>query len=158
MQHREYRFDNNKNPFNSIVGIVVMVLALLALFFVARFIIRILYFIAPLILIAAAIIDYKVIVGYVKWLISLTRRNTLVGIGAIALSALFYPFVGIFLLGKALLKRRIKQAEQMQQHTREGEYIEFEDLSDETLELPRMEKRDPERKEKREDRYDQFFE
>lgn len=158
MQYREYRFDNNNNPFNSIVGIVVMVLALLALFFIARFIVRILYFIAPLILIVAAIIDYKVIVGYVKWLISLTRRNTLTGIGAIALSALFYPFVGIFLLGKALLKRRIKQAETEQQRTREGEYIEYEDLSDETLELPPMEKRESERQEKKDDRYDQFFE
>lgn len=158
MQRREYRFDSNNNPFNSIFGIIAMVVALVALFIVARFIVRILYFIAPVILIAAAIIDYKVIVGYVKWLISQTKRNALMGIGAIVLSVLFYPFVGIFLLGKALLKRRIKQAEAEQQRVREGEYIEYEDLSDETLELPPMEKRESERQEKKDDRYDQFFE
>jgi vacuolar-type H+-ATPase subunit I/STV1 len=157
MQRREYRFDSNNNPFSSVLGVIFMVLALVALFIVARFIVRILYFVAPLILIAAAIIDYKVIVDYVKWLVRLTKKNTLMGIGSIALSVIFYPFVGIFLLGKALFKRRVRQAEEEQRQMQEGEYIDFEDVSDDTLELPRMEKSER-KEEKKDDRYDQFFE
>ena len=157
MQRREYRFDSNNNPFSSVLGVIFMVLALVALFIVARFIVRILYFVAPLILIAAAIIDYKVIVDYVKWLVRLTKKNTLMGIGSIALSVIFYPFVGIFLLGKALFKRRVRQAEEEQRQMQEGEYIDFEDVSDDRLELPRMEKSER-KEEKKDDRYDQFFE
>lgn len=139
------------------LGVIFMVLALVALFIVARFIVRILYFVAPLILIAAAIVDYKVIVDYVKWLVRLTKKNTLMGIGSIALSVIFYPFVGIFLLGKALFKRRVRQAEEEQRQMQEGEYIDFEDVSDDRLELPRMEKSER-KEEKKDDRYDQFFE
>jgi len=157
MQRREYRFDSNNNPFSSVLGVIFMVLALVALFIVARFIVRILYFVAPLILIAAAIVDYKVIVDYVKWLVRLTKKNTLMGIGSIALSVIFYPFVGIFLLGKALFKRRVRQAEEEQRQMQEGEYIDFEDVSDDRLELPRMEKSER-KEEKKDDRYDQFFE
>jgi len=157
MQRREYRFDKNNNPFSSVLGVIFMVLALVALFIVARFMVRILYFVAPVILIAAAIVDYKVIMDYGKWLVRLTKRNTLMGIGSIALSVIFYPFVGIFLLGKALFKRRVRQAEEEQRQMQEGEYIDFEDVSDDTLELPRMEKSER-KEEKKDDRYDQFFE
>ncbi len=126
---------------NSIVGAIVGIIALIGIYFVAGFIISILYKWALLLLIPAAIIDYKVITGYFKWLGRLTRKNTGAGVAAIVFSALFYPFVSIFLLGKALFKRRIKQAETQAREQREGEFIEYEEVQEEKpLELPDMEK------------------
>lgn len=160
MKSREYRFDNNQNPFNSLVSIIVMVVVLIGLFFVARFILRILYFLAPIFFIIALIVDYKAVLGYGKWLVSTVKQNTLMGVGAIALSLIFYPFVGLFLMGKALFKRKVKQMQQEQQRIEKGEFVDYEEVEEKKLELPRMEERESktERQEKNNDRYDQFFE
>jgi len=140
---------------NSIIGAIVMVVALIGIYFVAGFIISILYKWALLLLIPAAIIDYKVITGYFKWLGRLTRKNTGAGIGAIVFSALFYPFVSIFLFGKALFKRKIKQVEKEVQKQREGEFIDYEELQEEKpLELPEIKTK---QKETRESDYEELF-
>lgn len=140
---------------NSIIGAIVMVVALIGIYFVAGFIISILYKWAWLLLIPAAIIDYKVITGYFNWLGRLTRKNTGAGIAAIAFSALFYPFVSIFLFGKALFKRRVKQAETEAKKQREGEFIEYEEVQDEKpLELPELKS---EKRESSKSDYEELF-
>lgn len=156
---KEINFDN-RNPFNSIIGIILIVLFLVALYFIARAIFTILYYLSPIMIVAALIIDHRVVLGYVKWLIGLLRDNLLLGIGATILSVLGFPVLSAFLLGKALFKRQVKKARQEAEEAREGEYIEYEELDSEELELPRLEKeeRKRERPEKPDNRYDDFFE
>jgi hypothetical protein len=126
---------------NSIIGAIVMVVTLIGIYFIAGFIIALLYKWAWLLLVPAAIIDFKVITGYFRWLGRLTRSNMATGLAAIVFSALFYPFVSIFLFGKALFKRKIKQVEQEVKKQQDGEFVEFEELTDEApLELPEIKK------------------
>lgn len=157
MRYRKEINFNNNNPFSSIAGIIMVALFLVALYFIARFIFTILYYLSPLMIIAALIIDHRVVVGYIKWVIGLLKDNPLLGIGAILLSVLGFPILSVFLLGKALFKKQMKRTEEEARQTREGEYIEFEELENKELELPRIEKQ--EKKQARQDnRYDEFFE
>ncbi|MCO6491822.1 MAG: hypothetical protein J5I98_25630 [Phaeodactylibacter sp.] len=156
---KEFNFNNN-NPFSSITGILLVVLFLVALYFIARAIFTILYYLSPIMIVAALIIDYKVVLGYAKWLGGLLRDNLLLGIGAVVLSVLGFPVLSAFLLGKALFRRQVQKAREEAEAPREGEYIEFEELDDEPLELPRIEKeeRKRDRPRKTDNRYDEFFE
>lgn len=156
MRYRQ-EFKVEGNPFSSIFGIIFIVLFLLGLYFIARFVFTILYYLSPILLIATLILDYRVVVGYIQWLAGLTKQNPLMGIGAIALSVLGFPVLAAFLLGKALLKKRVKQAEAEARKAREGEFVEFEelDMEDEPVELPEVEPR-PGRKQDT-NQYDDFF-
>ncbi|MBK7869824.1 MAG: hypothetical protein IPJ74_03605 [Saprospiraceae bacterium] len=160
---REYRYNfggNNNNPINSIWSIVILALVLVGLFILARFIFRILYFLSPFLLIATAIIDHKVIVNYVKWLGNMIRRNTLMGVGATVLSLVFFPVVSALLFSRALFKKQMRKAQQEQETRKIGEYVDFEEIvEDKPIKLKRLEKQEqPQtREEKKDDRYDQFF-
>ncbi|NBC07197.1 MAG: hypothetical protein GVY26_08390 [Bacteroidetes bacterium] len=160
MPQYRYSFNSsNNNPFSTLIGIVLGVLFLLGLFFIARFIFTILYYLSPIMLIVALIVDYKVVTGYGKWLLRLTKDNALLGIGAILLTVLGFPLVSLFLLGKALLRKRVKDAQEEAMQQREGEYIEYEELDSEPMDLPQIEeweKQTEERRRKRND-YDDFF-
>ena len=105
--------------------------------------------------------DYKVVLGYVQWLIGLVKQSPLMGIGAIVLSALGFPVLTAFLLGKALFKKRIKQAQAEVRRTREGEFVEYEELEeeiqqDEPIKLPEAEELQP-RQKRDPNQYDNFF-
>lgn len=108
--------------------IIVLVAALIAVFFIARGIFKILSFLAPILLIAAAIIDHTVIVNYAKGLVDLTKRNLLVGLGAILLSVIGYPVVFAYLLGRALMNKKIKNMEEEERIHREGKLVDYEEL------------------------------
>lgn len=166
-ERRAYRFGGfgtegpRRSPFN-FGGILIGIVVLIMLFVVARFVFRLLYFIAPFLLIATAIMDYRTITGYGKWLLSLLRRNTLLGIGAIVLTVIGFPVVSVGLFGKALFTRRLRQAkrayEAEQQRPAIGEYVEFEDIpSERSLRLPKIEKREEPPRPKKNNEYDQFF-
>ena len=106
---QEYQFGgNNKSPFSGLVGIVVAILFFVALFYVMKIVFNLLWLLLPVMLIATAIIDYKVILGYLGWLGRMFRSNWVAGLAISVLTIIGAPVVGLYLLGKALLKRKIK--------------------------------------------------
>lgn len=170
MQYRrEYRFgipDNGgrgRSPFN-FGGILVGIIALILIFVVARFVFRLLYFLAPILLIATAIMDYRVLLGYGRWIGNMLRQNILLGIGAIVLTIVGFPIVAAGLFGKALLNRQLRKAppyeQQQQPLVKLGEYVEFEEVPDDkALRLPKIEKKEapPRILPKKDNEYDSFF-
>jgi len=124
--------ENNQKGFqikgNSWGAIAILVVAFIGVFFVARGIFWLLNLVAPILLIAALIIDYKVLINYVKWLVDLTKRNVLIGLVAIVLSIIGYPIVFAFLLGRALMNRKVKEIEKQERAHREGELVDYEEL------------------------------
>lgn len=136
------------NPLNSIVGIIVMILFLIGLWFLAKFIFRILFYLSPIMLIAAFIIDKHVVTGYIKWLGRLFKKNAVYGIGATVLSILGMPVVSTFLLGKALFRKKIKEMEEQQRNIEQGELVDYEELDSEPLQLPDMEPEEPKNRNK----------
>lgn len=148
MTNQKNPFNNNQgSPFNTIIGIVAMVLGLLFLLFLARFVFRILWFISPLIIIAALIVDFKGVVNFVKWIIALYKRDTILGVISTILTIFGFPLVAGFLLGKGLFKKRAQQIRQEENSKKQGQFVDFEELDSKPLELPEMEKREEKRRE-----------
>lgn len=147
--------DNTGGPFNSIVGILMVVGVILAIYYISSLVFKLLYFISPVLLVATLIIDYKVVVNFGKWLISLIKRNTVLGIGATLLSLVAYPITSVFLLGSALFKRKVNQVRTNYQMQKEGELVDFEEIESRPskLELPDLEKR----AQQKDNGYEQLF-
>lgn len=119
-------------------AIALLVIVLIGLFFIARGIFWLLSVLAPILLIAAVIIDHKVVLNYVQWLVGMLKRNILVGLAAVVLSVIGYPIVFAFLLGRAIMNKRIKDFDKQERAYREGELVDFEELPNRTprVELP----------------------
>lgn len=137
---RSYQFGgNNKGPFQGIVGIVVGILFFFALFYFVKILFNILWFLLPVIIIATAIIDYKVILSYFGWIGKLFKSNALAGLAMSALTIIGAPVVALFLLGKALLRKKIKDVQTEAEFRENGQFVEYEELDSETMDLPPLE-------------------
>ena len=131
------------------------------------------YIVAPVLFLAALWLDHKGVVSFGKWVLGLVQKNPLVGIGAILIGVIAYPVVALFLFGKALVKRKVKQVtQQFEERTSGGmgnrntgteefteyEEVDFEDLEvkEPKLELPPLQKR--QKNTSKNNEYDSFFE
>jgi hypothetical protein len=133
----QYKKTDN-SPFGTIIGLLLMALIFVGLFMLAGFIFRILAYLAPALIILALILDYKVVLNYGKWLINTVKRNPVLGIAAIVLTVIGFPLVSAFLAGKAFLTRSAKKGRRQQEGETPGEYIDFEEVEEEPLELPEL--------------------
>ncbi len=142
---------------DGITGVLVLIGFLVALYFIVKYTLLALTVVAPLMLIATLIIDRSVVFNYVKWIGTTLKSNPLLGIGAILFTIFGYTLVFPFLFGKALLKKKFKDARQQYDNERQGELIDFEEIEskpsrEKPLELPQL-KKQPKGSE-----YDQLFE
>lgn len=122
------------SPLGNWVGIAIMAVVLIGLFLVLRGIFNLLYFLAPVMLIATLIIDYKVVLNYIKQLGGLFTTNPIYGIGATALTFFFYPIIFVVLLFRAITSRRLKQI-QGEPLEREDDFVDYEEIDSEPLDL-----------------------
>lgn len=151
-----YRRKVDVNPFNSITSILFMVLAFVALYWIATSVFKILTVAAPFMLVGALIINHNVVISYGKWLINLLKKNPLMGVGGVLLTFFGFPIISGFLLAKALLYRKVDKMKQEFDVQQNGEFADYEEVDEEPkvrLELPNFEKP---KKEKGGD-YEQFF-
>jgi len=151
-----YRRKVDVNPFNSITSILFLVLIFVALYWLATGIFKILSVAAPFMLIAALVINHNVVLNYGKWLWNLLLKKPLLGIGGILLTVFGFPIISGFLLGKALLYRKVKKMKQEYDKQQNGDFIEYEEVDEEPqirLELPDFQKP----KKERGNDYDQYF-
>ncbi|MFT6150019.1 MAG: hypothetical protein ACJAUH_002716 [Saprospiraceae bacterium] len=114
-------------------SLLVMAGVTILIFIAARAFLKILYFVAPVLIIATAIINYKVILNYFKSIGNIFKKNPLMGVGAGLLSAFFYPIVIGFLFVQALLYRKSDQI-QKEVEREKGEYVEYEELESHEVE------------------------
>jgi hypothetical protein len=136
---------------NGIIGFLVMIAVIVGIFFIAKGIFKLLYFAAPVLLLLALIINYRTVLGYLRWLFGLFKRNILTGIIAVLLTIIGYPVVCGLLFGKSILDRKVRKLQQAHRAQREGEFVEFEEVQkpgrEQPLDLPPMEKPNPAPKE-----------
>lgn len=128
------------NPLNALPAILILIAVFVALWFVAKSIFTLLAWVAPILLIAALVINHKVVVSYGTFLWNLLKKNPMMGIVGVLLSFFLFPVVSLFLFGKAMLYRKVdtlkKEFEAKHGGGTEGEYTEYEEI-----ELPKEEKR-----------------
>ncbi len=142
---------------DGITGILILIGFLVAMYFIVKYTLIALTVVAPLMLIATLIIDRSVVINYVKWIGSTLKTNPLLGIGAILFTIFGYTLVFPFLFGKAILKKKFKEASQQYENQRQGELIDYEEVDskpsrEKPLELPQI------KKQPRGSEYDQLFE
>ncbi len=113
-----------------------MIVFLVGMFYVARFVFRILYFLAPVMLIATLIINYRVVTGYLQWIVDLAKRNPIMGIGAGILTFFGFPIISAFLLAKAIMLKKIDEQQEKARIRREGELIDYEEVDEQELVPP----------------------
>ena len=122
------------------VGLIIMIMVMIGLFYVARGIFTLLAWAAPVLLIITLIIRHQVILSYGKMVLNLLKKNPLMGVVAIVLTIIGFPIVAFALFGKALLDRKIDKLGDLRQEAYKDEFVEYEELDDDALQLPDMEK------------------
>ena len=137
MANRQYG-SRSSGGFNTITSLIIGLMFLAGLFFIARFVFNILYYLAPVLLIITLFLDHKVVLNYGKWIFNMLRQNPLLGLGMILLTIVGFPVVSIFLFGKAMLKKKISEVQRQYEQKVEGEYVEYEEIvpEEDLVELP----------------------
>jgi len=140
MANSQFNYNSKgKGGFNIIPALIFGVIFLVALFFVARFVFNILSYLSIVFLIITLFIDYKIVVNYVKWIFEMMGKNPLVGVGLVLLTIFGHPVVSLFLFGKAMVKKKVKEMTQQFEEQTQGEYTEYEEVTPEEegmVELP----------------------
>jgi apolipoprotein N-acyltransferase len=136
---------------NNLVSLGFLILFFIALIFVARGVFYILSLAAPVLLLGALLINYKVVVGYGKFVLRLLKERTLTGIIAVILTILGFPIVSAFLFAKAIFKRKVSSLQDQIKKEQEGLFTEYEEIQEEVLELPEL------KKEKLPNEYEELF-
>ncbi len=144
----------NLGKTNPLMFLVVFVLALFAIYWLAKGVFTILTWAFPIVLIATAIINYRVLLGYGRWVIDNIKRSPVIGIVIALLTVLAYPFVGLFLLYRAISSKS-KSEQTKSNKSSKGDYIKYEevDKDEDFLDLSELE----ESKQEIKNRYDELF-
>ena len=170
--YKEFRIGggggNNRSPFGWIGSIIMLVVVLLLAYVLIRGIFTLLFWLSPIILIAGIAVDPKGALAFGKQIISYSKKNPLIPLAVIILSALFFPVVpgilgalaGGFLLTKGLIRKKMdKVFGKAMPQQEEDQYVEYEDVTEDEsfLELPEIEKR-VEKSTRSGNEYDNLFE
>ncbi len=114
-----------------VVFFVILGLFLFIFIKILRGLIGLLAILTPVFLIAAAIINHRVLTGYAKWLVASLKSNPVFGILAVAFTIFAFPLVSAYLLLKAINGR----SEKSETKQIKGEYIAYEEVDEDFLDL-----------------------
>lgn len=149
--YKEFRIGGGQpgrggSPFGMLGPLLLLGAFMVLAYFVFKGIFTILSFVAPVLLIATAFIDFSVITDYIKFMLKLLKENPIMGVVGIVLTVMAFPFVAGFLFFRAMMRRTIKRASEKQEQASEESYSDYEEIEDnldiedvESLELPEIE-------------------
>lgn len=109
---KTFQYRQSNSNLNPLFSVLILFLLLIGFFYLAQYIYRFLLIISPVVILITLIIDFSVFVSFGKLLMAFVKQNVIAGVCFIVLSAFLFPVVSLFLLGKALLKRKINKFEQ----------------------------------------------
>ncbi|MBT8232489.1 MAG: hypothetical protein HKO66_14990 [Saprospiraceae bacterium] len=92
----------------------------------------------PLIVLAL-VFNYNVILDYLNWIWQTGKRDPVKGLMYGLGSAVFYPFVTAYLAVKAFATRKWARDDRQKKKVK-GDYIKYEEVEDDFLELPDLNK------------------
>lgn len=128
------------NTFNLMIGVFAVIAIVMVLWYLFKSLFSILTFIAPILLIITFFINRSVIIDYVTSMFGRIKNDTLIGIAQLVGTFLFFPFVSVFLFGKAMLYRKVDKIKAQMNEEKEGEFTEYEELDeDDVLDLKDIE-------------------
>lgn len=128
---------NSNNPFGSIISLLIIIGVFILLFFMVTGFIKLLYLVAPVLLIATLLINYKLVADYVKGIFETFRTDIIFGVVKVLFTVILYPFVIGWLFAKAMFFRKVTKlqkdmAQQMgalNQKPQNTQYADYEEIS-----------------------------
>jgi hypothetical protein len=165
---------NPNNPFGSIINLLIFFAVLAGMYFFIGGVFKLLYLVAPILLIATLIINYRIVAEYAIDVFETFRTDILWGAVKVAFTVLCYPLVIGWLFAKSLIYRKVDKIKQQFEEQVNAvnpnlgskgtttEFADFEELSSEMLNKTKKEEppivlQIPKIKDKPTDDYDQFF-
>jgi thiol:disulfide interchange protein len=142
MEYQENQESRFQVGSRTIMGFVMAVAFFIFLFFMMKGIFTVLAWAAPFLLVGAVLINYRTIINFGKWLYHLIVKNPIMGVVAVVLCVFGFPVVAGFLFGKSLFDRKVRLLIEAQNP--QEEFTEYEELSNERLELKELERHEPE--------------
>ena len=112
--------------------LLIFTLLIISFYWLTRGLFALLAWAFPVIMIATAVINYRVILGYGQWIWDTFKRNPLFGIGISFITVIAHPFVGLYLLFRAI---NSKSGGQTSSPRLKGDYIQYEELDEDFLDL-----------------------
>ena len=135
---KSFQYRQNSTSLSPWVSVLILLALLTAFFFVAQYVYKFLFIISPIVIIATMILDYRVFVNYGRLLMAFLKQNVVVGASMIVLSAFLFPVIAAFLLGKAIIKRKIgKMQEQI--YRDENTFTNYEEVDDPVINVSKNE-------------------
>ncbi|MEM6769844.1 MAG: hypothetical protein AAF597_04580, partial [Bacteroidota bacterium] len=125
----------DSNPLSGIAGFIIALVVLYLIFNLFSIAWKILAFAAPVMFIASLIIDSSVASGYLKSIKSLFDRKWYYGLAALVLSLVAYPLTASYMLGMSLFRKKLKNRAQEMDEQINGKWTEYEDVTEETMDL-----------------------
>ena len=128
---------NPNNPFGSIVSLLILIGVFVLLFFMVSGFIKLLYIVAPVLLIATLLINYNLVADYVIGIFQTFRTDILFGIVKVLFTVLCYPFVIGWLFAKAMFYRKMtklqkdleQQMDGLNETAQNTQFTEYEEIS-----------------------------
>lgn len=122
-------YRQNINPFTALIGILLFFIFIYGIIYLAWGIFQLLMYIAPLFLIAAAFINYKVYISLWTTITEKFRTSFLSGISFILLLIVGFPVVSVYLFLKAVFIKKIENLFEHSQSRKSDMYTEFEEVT-----------------------------
>ena len=144
----------SNSPFGGIAAVMMLIVGLFLAYLVIKGIFTLLFWLSPILLIAGIAIDPNGALSLGKTLFDFSKKNPLLPLIVVIISALWFPVVpgilgalaGVFLLTKAAVKKRIKKVfdQNKTQEDPEEEFTEYEEIQEDEsfLELPEVPKKE----------------
>lgn len=169
MARRTYYNSKSNGPFGSIMSLLMVFVFFAALFYVASFVFKLLWWIAPILLLITLVMDHKIVTGYIEWVWNKLKVNPIMGVAFVLLTFFGFPVVAGYLFGKLMLRRKItKMTETMQQrgggvftNKKEEDFVDYEEVDSEPttrVELPKADLPPKVKQKPENNKYDDFFE
>lgn len=153
-QQKQFFFGVKPSPMGSIWALLTLALILVGIYYLIKGAYFVLGIIAPVLIILSLILDYQTVWHYIKNIINMLKQNPVMGILAVLLNIVAFPFVAGYLFAKVLMKRSLKKYVEEKQNPK---YTEYEEVVEEEdfLILPDVEKVG--KKRKKDNEYDDLF-
>lgn len=128
----------SRSPFNGvngILGLLIGVFVLYVIFNIVGWIFWLLYKVGVIFFIASLIIDHTVFTGFANSVKGLWQRNWVMGLVLTLLCIALYPLTGLYLLGRALFRKKLKEKAAAADARQNGQWTDFEEVPHEPMDL-----------------------
>lgn len=115
-------------------GLLFLAVLVVFLFYVVKYLLYLLYYGTPILLLLVLILDYRVFRDHFLNIFRKIGRDPLGGILSLVIQILALPFVLVYMLVRILFMRKLRGAEERIRRQREGEWADYEIIEDELKE------------------------